>query len=320
MRTKFFFVADLHGSSVASIKAINAASFYGVKNIIIGGDLTGKQLVPIVDMEDGTYAMELFGEKKRIKKAEVEDVEKEIRSSGFYYSVMSYDEYLSVGKSRRSIDEKFIEAMLLSLDEFFTKARERLAKSGAKLYIIPGNDDYKEVAEHVKANADGTIVPFDEKIVDIDGYSLLGYGYSNPTPWHTPREKEEKEIYADLRRMARGIDASSSIYAIHVPPYDTKIDQAPKLTKDLKPITAGGYVNTQPVGSVSVRRIIEEYPPIVGLHGHVHESGGIDYVQCKSGSSVPVLNPGSDYNAGILRGIIVELEGGSMKRYTFTKG
>jgi Icc-related predicted phosphoesterase len=58
-----------------------------------------------------------------------------------------------------------------------------------------------------------------------------------------------------------------------------------------------------PVGSTAVREAIERQRPLLGLHGHVHESAGVE----KIGRTV-CINPGSDYGDGILRGAIVELD------------
>ncbi|MEM0121703.1 MAG: hypothetical protein QW688_09735, partial [Thermoprotei archaeon] len=161
---------------------------------------------------------------------------------------------------------------------------------------------------------------FEQSIVEFDdGYELAGYGYSNPTPWHTPREKPEDQIYGDVKRIMEKADVKRTILVAHVPPMDTKIDKAPKLTADLKPELVGGEYQMVSVGSTAMRRIIEEYNPLIGLHGHIHESGGIDYVKNTS-SKTPVFNPGSDYSAGILRGLILEVDGGKVKNYLFTRG
>ncbi len=315
---KFFFVSDLHGSLLALNKTINAAEFYKVSAIVVGGDLTGKVLVPIIE-SGAYYLLEFQGKNIKINKSDVqklENVEKEIRSTGAYFSVMNESEYEELASNPKKMQERFIEVMKASIDDFFQRAEEKLGKSGAKLYLIPGNDDYNEIAEYVEKAANDHVIPFDNKIIDIQGYSFLGYGYSNQTPWATPREKEEKSIYKDLKKLVEKIDAEKAVYVIHVPPYKTEIDKAPQLSKDMR---QSAY-EFQHVGSLSVRKIIEESPPILGLHGHVHESGGIDYVVSKTKAKVPVINPGSEYNFGVLRGVIVELEGNNLGKYTFTKG
>lgn len=319
-KTRFLVVADLHGSEIVLNKTVNAAKFYGVRNIIVAGDLTGKLLVPIIRLPGEKYSLNLFGETKVVDASKLEEVKKQIRGSGYYYKILTEDEYASMEGDRAKIKAAFLEEMKKCLDEFFVKAEERLRPLGAKLYLFPGNDDYEEVADYVQHYRTETVVPFDQSIVEFDGgYELVGYGYSNPTPWHTPREKPEEEIYADVKKLMEKADPKRAILVSHVPPIDTKIDKAPKLTADLKPVLVGGEYQMVSVGSTAIRRIIEEYSPLVGLHGHIHESGGLDYLKGGSGK-IPVFNPGSDYSAGILRGLIVEMDGGKVKNYIFTRG
>ncbi len=317
MLERIFFVSDLHGSTVASNKAINAAKFYNVKTIIIGGDLTGKALVPILET-DCCYELEFQGKNTKIKKSEpekLEEAKRQIRSTGSYFSVMTNSEYEELAENQKKMEEKFKEVMKEGLAEFFDKAEERLKEAGAKMYLIPGNDDYDEVAEFAQKHESEHVIFFDNRIVNLGDYQLLGYGYSNPTPWRTPREKAEKEIYKDLKKLVGQID-KNGIYVIHAPPYGTALDKAPKLTSEMKQVA----YETQHVGSTSVRRIIEEKPPVLGLHGHIHESGGIDFVKSNNGASVPVINPGSEYSSGVLKGAIIELDSGKLAKYMFTKG
>ncbi len=319
MASKIFFAADLHGSELAMNKLINSAQFYGLKRIVVGGDLTGKVLVPIV--RDGKrYSLELFGEQKRIKESELEETEHEIRVNGEYYHVMEKQEYESVMDDSKAIKRIFVEEMLRSLEAFISKARSRLKPIGARMLIMAGNDDYEEVADYIRKESDETVTDFDKKVVELDNYSFLGYGYSNRTPWNTPREKDEETIYRELDALASGTDPGKSVYVVHAPPINTKIDKAPELTSDLKQKVGSGDMSVRSVGSTAVRRIIEERAPIAGLHGHIHESGNVDYIKSASGKMVPVFNPGSDYSSGVLDGIIIDLEDDRVARYNFTRG
>ena len=318
MNSRVFFASDLHGSELAMNKLLNAAQFYGVKRIVIGGDITGKVLVPIIK-EGNRYSLELFGEQKRVKESGLEEVEHEIRVNGEYYHIMERGEYEAMKDNPSEIKRLFIEEMLRSLDAFISKAHEKLRASGARLFLIPGNDDYEEVAQYIKKNSDDIVTEFDKKIVDMDGYELLGYGYSNKTPWNTPRELDESTIQKELSALSSKADSSKAIYVIHVPPFDTKIDLAPELTSDMKQKVSSGYMHMRPVGSTAVRKVLEEMQPIAGLHGHIHESSGRDVIK-GSGGEVPVFNPGSDYSSGILDGIIIDFDSSKITRYNFTKG
>ncbi|MCL4390879.1 MAG: hypothetical protein QW194_02275 [Candidatus Micrarchaeaceae archaeon] len=319
MALRIFFAADLHGSELAMNKLINSAQFYKLKYIVVGGDLTGKVLVPIV--RDGNrYSLELFGEQKRIKESGLEEVESEIRLNGEYYRVMERDEYEEAQADPKLIREIFIEEMLKSLEKFIQKAHSRLEPMGAKMLLLAGNDDYDEVADYIKRNSDETTTEFDKKTVDIEGYDFIGYGYSNKTPWNTPRERDEDTIYKELNSVVSNADPDKSVYVIHVPPLNTKIDKAPELTSDMKQKVSSGYMSMRSVGSESVRRIIEERAPIAGLHGHIHEATGIDYIKSNSGKLVPVFNPGSDYSSGVLSGVIIDFDNYKVAKYNFTRG
>ena len=70
-----------------------------------------------------------------------------------------------------------------------------------------------------------------------------------------------------------------------------------------------------PVGATSVRKAIEEYQPLLGLHGHIHESRGV----ARLGRTI-CINPGSRYNEGILQGVIIDLEGNCVRNYQLTAG
>ncbi len=319
MDLRIFFAADLHGSELAMNKLINAARFYGVKNIVVGGDLTGKVLVPII--KDGDrYELELFGEHRRIRERDLEDVEHEIRVNGEYYKVMDRREYEDSKDDKRAIKRIFVEEMTASLKAFMEKAEERLKPLGAHVYLMAGNDDYEEVADYVDKGRYSTITDIDSRITDIGGYQFLGYGYSNKTPWDSPRERSEEVMLKDLDRMAKRTEPKRAVFVIHSPPYNTKIDRAPELTRDKRQKVSAGYMATKAVGSTATREIIERYGPIAGLHGHIHEAAGMDYIKAKSGAEVPVFNPGSEYSAGVLNGVIIDFEDGRVSRYNFTKG
>ena len=69
------------------------------------------------------------------------------------------------------------------------------------------------------------------------------------------------------------------------------------------------------VGSKAVREVIEEYQPMIGLHGHIHES----YAKDKIGNT-PVVNPGSEYGEGILRGFIIDFRDEGVENYYKVEG
>ena len=113
-----------------------------------------------------------------------------------------------------------------------------------------------------------------------------------------------------IEAMATGLrDSKNSIFNLHCPPYDSTLDQAPQLDETLRPTVTMGDLLKIPVGSTAVRAAIERYQPLVGLHGHIHESPG----HIKIGRTMCV-NPGSEYQSGILRGYIIDLEKDKLKQ------
>ncbi len=315
-----FFVADLHGSEPVLNKVINSAKFYGVDTIVIGGDITGKLLIPIVDIGGGRYSLELYGVPKTIEAKELEETKKKIRGTGSYWTLVSRSEYDAMATNKAEVKRHFLEKMLEHLQSVYAKAEDRLKPNGVKLYIIPGNDDYVEVAEYLKSRSSDVVVNFEQQIVELGEYQLVGYGKSNPTPWHTPRETSDAILGQELRQLTAKADPSRTLLIAHAPPVDTTIDKAPKLTADMKPVVGGGHMEMVSVGSAEVRRVIEEFEPVAAFHGHIHESPGVDTVIGQHGKKVPVMNPGSQYSSGVLQGILVQLANGKVKGYNFTTG
>ena len=110
-------------------------------------------------------------------------------------------------------------------------------------------------------------------------------------------------------------DMKKCLYNLHVPPIDTLIDQAPKLDATFKPVLSGGALVMIPAGSIAVRKAIERDQPLAGIHGHIHESRGT----VKIGKTV-CFNPGSEYNSGILKGLLCDVEKDEIKSYLLTSG
>ncbi|MFZ0829707.1 MAG: metallophosphoesterase [Thermoplasmata archaeon] len=315
-----FYVADLHGSEPVLNKVINSAKFYNVDTIIIGGDITGKLLIPIVDIGGGRYSLELFGVPKTIEAKDLEETQKKIRGTGSYWTLVSRAEYDAMAANPAEVKRHFLEKMIEHLEAVYKKAEDRLRANGVKMYVIPGNDDYVEVADFLKARSSDVVINFEEQIVELGDFQLVGYGKSNPTPWHTPRETSDAIVGQELRQLTAKADPARTLLVAHAPPVNTTIDKAPKLTADMKPVTGGGHVEMVSVGSAEVRKVIEEFEPVAAFHGHIHESPGVDTVIGQHGKKIPVMNPGSQYSSGVLQGIIVQLANGKVKGYNFTTG
>jgi uncharacterized protein len=270
---------------------------------LVAGDLTGKAIVPIIE-GDRRYEAELFGVGRSARNdEELAQLERDIADVGYYSFVASRDDAERIAADEGERDALLHRLMNERVEAWMRLATERLADSDVPLYLIPGNDDdfgidpILDSDEFRPVNADG-------KVLDIPGgLQLLSYGWSNETPWKTPREVPEDELYRRLDELAEQVDnPRRAVFMIHVPPHDSGLDTAPILDENLRPTVSAGDVLRGPVGSTAVRRLIEERQPVLSVHGHVHESGG----ERKIGATRSV-NPGSEANHGILRGYLVDI-------------
>ena len=318
-------VSDLHGSKMAYGKLSNAPKIYDCDMVILAGDLTGKAVVPIVRRTDGEYDVVIFGDHRTIRESELEHTVKTIEMSGYYTAVMDRDEYVEISSDEKKIHDLFLKVEKEKLCEALTQIESKYRQDGVKLFLMPGNDDSESVSKFLDEFTDGssTFIDIDEGVANFEGIQLLGFGYSNRTPWNSPRELTEDEIEKRLSALFERADRGrmkKTIAVIHVPPYDTVIDKAPELTKDLRPVIKGGDAVMRSVGSVAVRSLMEEYSPMLGVHGHIHESAGVDNITGKSSVRVPVVNAGSEYQDGVLRGALLSISDSGVENIMLTRG
>jgi len=311
---RIFFATDIHGSETCFRKFLNAAVAYDCRAIILGGDITGKQLVPIVRHPDGWEVSE--GGVARVMETEEarDEAARRARASGGYPAFFTVEERERLVTDRAYREERFLEAILDVMRAWADLAVERLQPLGIECVINLGNDDDPEVA---RALRESSWVRFaEDDVYDLNGVEVVSWGWSNRTPWHSPREQDEDELEASIMAAAaKARDPEHAIFNLHCPPYNSGLDIAPAVTDDFKVQTRGGTPMTIPVGSTAVRSVIERVQPLVGLHGHVHDSRGA----CKLGRTL-CINPGSDYPHGILRGVILSIKNGKVKGWTMSNG
>jgi len=313
--TRIFFATDVHGSEKTYIKFLNAASFYKAQVLILGGDITGKVIVPLVKGPSG-YSAKLRGIDREAKDdSQLEALENEIRMSGSYPYRTSPEEMRQLQVDDARVHSIFKQLMLETLKRWIQLAEQRLRNSGVKIFMTGGNDDLLEIKDIIRAS-DYVIDP-EDKVVDIDGkHEMISLAWSNPTPWNTPRECSEEELWRKIEAMTSQVkNMKSCIFNTHLPPADTVIAECQKLDKDLKPVFVGADPEMISGGSTSVQKAIEQYQPLLGLHGHIHEARG----NVKIGRTL-CINPGSESSEGILRGVMVNLEAESVKSYLLTSG
>jgi len=315
-KMRIFFACDVHGSERSFFKFLNAGEFYKANVVILGGDLTGKMIIPIVQSTDGTFEVDFIGTKQTLKTpTELEEIEKRIRFSGYYPYRVSDDEFEDLQTDESKLHELFSKLMVESLGRWVTLADDRYERSGIKCFIMPGNDD-RWVIDEVLAKAEHVDNP-EGRLVRLDrDHEMISLGWSNPTPWKSPRECSEEELLRMIERMTSQVEEMPNcVFNLHVPPYNSQIDTAQKIDDTLKPVYDAGQPVSIPVGSTSVRFAIEKYQPLLTLHGHIHEARGA----CRIGRTL-CMNPGSDYGQGILKGVIVDLDERRIKDYLLTSG
>ncbi len=312
-----FFASDLHGSEVCFKKFVAAAKFYGADTLLLGGDISAKIVVPIVTAGRGRYVATFHGHEEKIDDASVADFEQRAWNSGLYTERMEPDEYQHYADHPDDIELLFGRVMRRTVQRWIEYAKTKLADSPVTIYNAPGNDDPKEVDEVLLAHGDDRLIFVEGQIVELaPGMEMLSTGYTNVTPWNTHREYSEDEIRAHLRQMTDRLShPERAIFNIHVPPYNSRLDTAPLLGQDLRVKTSAGAQVTAPVGSVAVREAIEEVQPLLGLHGHIHESGG----SVKIGRTT-AINVGSEYGEGVLRGVLLTVGDGRLLRHQAVTG
>jgi Icc-related predicted phosphoesterase len=312
---RLFFVTDLHGSDVCFRKFLNAAKAYEADVLVLGGDVCGKHIVPVIARGMEHHA-DLFGEQLVARSdEELKQLVKRVRDAASYPYVCGPDEWEEITSDEADMEALFVRLSVESMSRWIELAEERLAGTGVRCLIGAGNDDPPEI-DAVLAESTFVENP-DWRVVELDGFSMLSVCDSNPTPWNSPRELSEEEYHRRVTELAETVDDHvRSIFNLHVPPYDSSLDTAPVIDAELRVQYAGAEVRMGPVGSTAVREVIERFQPLVGLHGHVHESQGAT----RLGRSL-CLNPGSAYEKGSLRGVLVQLGGRKgVRSYQFTVG
>jgi Icc-related predicted phosphoesterase len=312
---KLFFATDIHGSDVCWKKFVNAAKYLDCQVLVMGGDMTGKMLVPIVDQGGGRFQVTIAGERRVVPADEVAHLRRLISDSGYYPYDTTPDEVAALQSDRGAVDRLFQAKMTETLNRWLDIAEDRLAGTETKVYLGPANDDPPFIDQILERG--GRVRNPEGEAVELDlGWRMISCGWSNPTPWDSPREEPEDALAARIEAdVAKLPSMDKAIFNLHVPPKDSQLDKAALLNPDLSAVMQGGAPVIAGVGSVAVRGAIERHQPPLSLHGHIHESRG----SIKIGRTV-CINPGSEYGDGILRGAIVTLGDRGLVRHQLMAG
>ena len=312
--TTIFFATDIHGSDICWSKFLNAGKFYGADRMILGGDMTGKAVIPFIHQGGKNYRATLLEQVFEMSnEEELADIQKRVRSRGYYPYLTTPDEIAELEKDPAQISKIFLQEVLKVVQQWMDLADKKLEGTDMKVYCAPGNDDMDEVDEIVKSSKHVMLV--EGQITQLDDHhEMIASGWSNRTPWDTHREEDEEQLAARYEAMTSKLkNPKTAIFNIHVPPYKSQLDEAPELDKDLRPVLAGNSM--KPVGSTALRESIEKVQPLLGLHGHIHEGRGA----ARIGKTL-CINPGSMYEQGTLLGTIVKLGKHKVEDYVLTTG
>jgi len=312
--TKLFFATDIHGSDICWSKFLNAGKFYEADVLILGGDMTGKAIVPFIHQGGSKYRVTLLEQVYDISTDdEMKEMVKRVRSRGYYPYLTDPDEITELEKNPENVNRVFSQEVLKVVQQWMDLADKKLDGTDLRVFCSPGNDDMDEVDEIVRSSrrvqlVEGQVTQLDEH------HEMIASGWSNRTPWDTHREEDEDQLAVRYEAMiAKLKDPHNAVFNVHVPPYKSGLDEAPELDKDLRPVLAGQAL--KPVGSSALRNAIEKTQPLLGLHGHIHEGRG----SMRVGKTL-CINPGSMYEQGTLLGAIVKLGRNKIENYVLTTG
>lgn len=313
--TKVFFTTDVHGSERCFRQFLNAARAYKADVLILGGDVTGKRVVPVM-REHGGYRGSLDGREQILTtEDELQSFERAAADAGLYVWRTDQDGVARLNADAQAIETVFLELASERLRTWLTLAQERLDGTNTRLFFNLGNDDPFELDEIV----DGSPVAIfpEGRLVELDDRRVMAsVGFANQTPWKCARDVPEAELSARIDAAVAAGDRQGRqlVLNLHCPPYDSGLDTAAILSEDLTPVTQGGHVLIGPVGSTAVRAAIEQYQPVLSLHGHIHESRGVANI-----GPTLAINPGTEY-PGILRGALVTFNATGVASYVLTSG
>lgn len=314
-RTRVYFVTDVHGSSKCFRKFVNAAPIYGADVLILGGDVAGKAIQSIVRQAGNRWQCQFIGSSYDVEDGpDLVALEKLIEDHG-YYPYRAEPGELEQREAAGTLDDLFLDLMRARLTSWLTIADERLRPLNRPLYFMLGNDDPPSLRTLLDSapwgvHAEGKTVWLD------DDHEMISWGFSNVTPWHSHREQTEEQLTESYVGLAAGLTRPErAVVNFHVPPYGTQIDEAPRIDADLRVQSTLGQVQMAAVGSTAVREFELSHQPLLGLHGHIHESSGIRRL-----GRTMVINPGSDYSTGALNGALFTLDGDKVSGHQLVRG
>src|SRR3989475_6900004 len=230
-----FFVTDIHASDRCFRKFLNAARFYDCKVLIMGGDMTGKMLVPVVDHGNRRWSTRVFDRYREFGEAELPAIRKLIADAGYYAYETTADGVRALEESPAAVDAIFQRRITETVEGWLALAEERLNGSDVLCFMAPGNDDPPFVDALLRTSQ--RVINPEGSLVDLPGgFPMISVGYSNPTPWDSPRELPEDQLLELIDREAGQVfDPTPAVFNFPLPPKATPIHQAVPADADVRP-------------------------------------------------------------------------------------
>jgi uncharacterized protein len=311
---KLLFATDLHGSTLVLKKAILVANEFDVDLVVLGGDFSGKRLVPILSHGSESFvvyepfvmsgeaggAVEIALPGPTLSKTQIAATLDRLEGKGHYWHFLTPDEFDSISSDRDYLTNLFedrISERILTWARIVTEELD----DGRRCIWMGGNDDDERVISRVTTKDLARFEYSENIVVEVEGFQILSYGKTNLTGFDTPRELSDNgQILRDLENIGQSVLSwSKCICNIHSPPQKCgKLDS----------VSAPNGLGFLSVGSTDVRKFIERYQPIVQLAGHIHEGRGISKIGMTS-----LFNPGSEYHIGKLNAFVLDIQGSEVK-------
>ncbi len=311
--TRILFISDVHGSTPVFTKALGAAAAYKAQILVHGGDIVGKYITPFFH-EDGSIHVEIMGSNRVLTgDAQVHEAEAEISRIGSYAYHTTRDQWKELRAKPEAMGDVFFKLAEARLASWVRLAEEKLKPLGIQLFLNIGNDDFQDLGKTIEASS--YVVYPNNKVLHLDNdHELLSLGNTNITPWRCEGDLEEPDLQRMLDALAAKVqDPERAVFNLHCPPVDSKMDVAPLLDAQLRPVyLPGGEPQMVHVGCKAVRTLIQRVQPMVGLHGHIHESRGYE----KIGRTM-CFNPGSEYTIGMLSSLLLNLSRDKVESFMF---
>ncbi len=311
--TRVLFISDVHGATPVFTKALGAAAAYKAEILVHGGDIVGKYITPFFHA-DGTVQVEIMGAKRLLKSdAEIKGAEAEVARIGSYAYHTTLEQWKELRAKPEAMTSVFFKLAEARLASWVRLAEEKLKPLGIKLFLNIGNDDFQDLGKTIEASS--YVVYPNNKVLSLDDdHEMLSLGNTNITPWMCEGDLEESDLQGMLDALAAKVQhPERALFNLHCPPVDTKLDVAPLLDSELRPVyLPGGEPRMVHVGCKAVRDLLQRVQPMAGLHGHIHESRGYE----KIGRTM-CFNPGSEYTIGVLSSLLLNLSRDKVESFMF---